>query len=194
MLIWSACRVAGESRVVKATVLTPVLGYILLILDRADGLGIIGKISDLDKANIYFLYFGLCCLAISSVNYALFCPETIKKFTSDTHFALTVLDVMTPEIARHFGKKSENWPSRKLRDIMMREQDALTSLVDKKNSEQCVRQVYINILMCFYAGENCSRSYSMSLLFVCLFVGFGMVYVPTIKTLVLVVADVMGVI
>jgi hypothetical protein len=89
---WIQLRSLGESSLVRASVLMPAFGYILLLNDNVhqyltikyDGI-LLRYLPELWR--VWLLFYGSFCLAIATVIYALFCPREIKRYSSEFEMA-----------------------------------------------------------------------------------------------------------
>jgi hypothetical protein len=95
---WSSIRILGNSRIVKFTILVPIIGYLLLFNEyllqyfklspeifkaktETSGIGW------LTLWRLYVIYFGLCFFAGGSILYNLFCPQIIKRYERFSEFS-----------------------------------------------------------------------------------------------------------
>lgn len=89
-VLWSELRSIGNSRIVQASILMPVIGYLLLFNDeivKLSGLIFNGD-ADPPLTRLYFTYYGLTLLAVGSVIYAWFCPMVVKKYPAPVEYFL----------------------------------------------------------------------------------------------------------
>lgn len=87
---WSQLRAIGNSRAVQASIIFPIIGYVIVLSSTLtsviDG-GLAGQASDhardlwsrLWALKLYFVYFGLLNLGVGSALYQLRCPRQVKK-------------------------------------------------------------------------------------------------------------------
>src|SRR5262245_11803678 len=87
---WSDLRNLGQSNLVRASVLLPVFGYLLLFNDTVHQLTIRylhdGPVHLSSMWRIYFLYYGSFLLAAASLFFAWRCPKDIKDYPN--HFRM----------------------------------------------------------------------------------------------------------
>jgi hypothetical protein len=103
---WSSLRTIGRSRLARATVFIPIVGYFVIfneeltkylhLIPRLAGTGSATQLDDLNLTRIISLYVGLFCLGIASIIFHLFCPRDISDSASEHEFSLKELDIMTP--------------------------------------------------------------------------------------------------
>lgn len=89
---WSALRTLGNSSLVKASVLMPAFGYILLLNESVQSLLTIKYDGWLLKYlpavwRIWLLFYGSFFLAAASILYAMLCPPKIKQYGSGFEMA-----------------------------------------------------------------------------------------------------------
>ena len=86
---WNNLRTIGNSSIAKASIIVPVLGYIILFHDKL-----------IDYLNLHlsfcagcsvswrllFIYFGCCAFALGSLLYGFFCPLVIKRHEAAHNF------------------------------------------------------------------------------------------------------------
>ena len=85
---WSKLRVLGQSNMVRASVLMPVFGYLLLFNEKArqfltifyDANGVFRHFPSMWR--VWMLYYGSFSLAIGSLLFAFLCPICIKQYWS----------------------------------------------------------------------------------------------------------------
>jgi len=86
---WNDLRRIGNSPVARASIIVPVLGY--LILFHSDLINYLQFHSSFCKDctvswRLHFLYFACCSFAVGSILYAWRCPEVIKSYQTARDF------------------------------------------------------------------------------------------------------------
>jgi hypothetical protein len=100
---WSKLRELGQSNLVRASVLMPVFGYLLLLNERVHDYLIIQ-----DDGNwpfnllpsmwrVWMLFYGSFILAMGSILFAWCCPVEIKRYVS----AFSLADTERPHLTAH---------------------------------------------------------------------------------------------
>lgn len=85
---WAGLRNVGNSSLVRASALVPLLGYLILFNEHIAGQQtILGQFQL--SWRLMLLYLGLSMVGIGSMIYVLRCPETIKRYSSAVDYALT---------------------------------------------------------------------------------------------------------
>jgi hypothetical protein len=103
---WSTLRVIGNSNLVRATVIMPFIGYLILFnVHVVDALRpAIDLFPDCEGgtcaqsfvvSRLFFLYFGLMLLGVGSFVYQLRCDPNIKRFDTAEAFTASVSAVVT---------------------------------------------------------------------------------------------------
>ncbi|MEI2384030.1 hypothetical protein [Breoghania sp. JC706] len=94
---WSALRRIGSLPLMRAVMFAPVIAYFLLFNDyvinflKKVSLNIgVPSTSSLELTNIYFIYYGLIIVGISSIIYSIACPESVSKSPDSITFASVV--------------------------------------------------------------------------------------------------------
>jgi hypothetical protein len=85
---WSGLRALGQSSMVRASVLTPVFGYLLLLNDNVrqfltiqfDADGLFRCLPSMWR--VWMLYYGSFALAIGSILFAWRCPTYVKQYAT----------------------------------------------------------------------------------------------------------------
>lgn len=78
---WDRLRGFGSSRLVQATIVMPILGYVILFNDELAAY--FRLLVDSESApdipwRLYFLYFGFCFLSAGTILFAYKCPNAVK--------------------------------------------------------------------------------------------------------------------
>jgi hypothetical protein len=100
---WSKLRELGQSGLVRASVLMPVFGYLLLLNDtvqqyltiRYDPAWPFNYLPSLWR--VWMFYYGSCFLAVGSMIFASRCPAEIKQYAS----AFSMADAQRPHYTAH---------------------------------------------------------------------------------------------
>jgi hypothetical protein len=100
---WSELRNLGQSNLVKASVLMPVFGYLLLLNEHVhayltiqfDGDWPFNRLPSIWR--IWMLFYGSFFLAMGSILFASFCPVEIKRYPS----AFYLVDTERPHLTAH---------------------------------------------------------------------------------------------
>jgi hypothetical protein len=80
---WNDLRRIGNSSVARASVIMPVIGY--MILFNSEIIGLLKIHSDFCRDcsiswRLYMLYFSSCSFAVGAILYSMFCPSTVKLY------------------------------------------------------------------------------------------------------------------
>jgi hypothetical protein len=100
---WSKLRDLGQSNLVRASVLMPVFGYLLLLNEHVHDYLMIQYDGDWPFSRlpsmwrVWMLYYGSFLLAMGSVLFAWCCPVEIKRYTS----AFSLVDTERSHLTAH---------------------------------------------------------------------------------------------
>jgi hypothetical protein len=87
---WKNFRGIGNSGIVKATVIIPLLGYLILFNTELHNFisknVLTGQLSTSISPRLSLIYFGLCFIAFASTLFGFFCPHEVKKHASFTEY------------------------------------------------------------------------------------------------------------
>lgn len=86
---WSVLARLGQNPMMRATVLIPFIGTLLIFNNKitewlnissrfAENIGFAGREEVFTLSTLYFTYYGLCALGIGSIIYAISCPSVIQ--------------------------------------------------------------------------------------------------------------------
>jgi hypothetical protein len=108
---WSELKTIGKSRLARATIFFPIIGYLVLYNERISTyLRLIPGIStaihsntasgtNIDEATltrIIAIYVGLFFIGVASTLFVLLCPKDIFDHDDEHHFIMREIDLMTP--------------------------------------------------------------------------------------------------
>lgn len=121
---WKALRVLGESNTVKLTILTPIIGYMIIFSEKfqewftltSSVFGVNStQVAEATISNSYFLYFGLIAIALASGLYSLSAPSLAKEYRSNReyvqenieHITLSRLLGLSSFVEKEYGDKKK---------------------------------------------------------------------------------------
>lgn len=112
-LPWSSLKTAMSSKFARLTFIVPVIGWLLVYNDNLANLieyrwGI--SIFDGIGWKLYIFYLGLFAIAASSIVYAVFCPQEIKRFDNEVDFVKTARLIFTETYSREISEKVGRLP------------------------------------------------------------------------------------
>lgn len=178
---WSALRAIGNSPAAKASILIPFLGYLILFNKwLVDALAY--RCIDYPCKeqvlfpNLYYLYFGLTIFGLGSFLYQVRCDSRIKQFSNIDHYVLSVRDITTNvELERHQLEADQ------LEGDLEATSDFLAAQLADPNLNSSIK---LDILMRHYRALDKSKPLSRLAIFIAYLLGFGLLTVPSITTLV----------
>jgi hypothetical protein len=182
---WSTLRVIGNSTLVRATVVMPFIGYLILFNshivealrpaveifpDCANG----GCAQSFIWSRLFYLYFGLIFLGVGSFVYQLRCDPNIKRFDTSETFTASVSAVVTESDLFTYQEMIERvgGPAHATRDFLAGE---------LANLDQAPR-LKLSILNKFYRAVDGGRYFSRLFVALCYFIGFALVLFPSSQT------------
>ncbi|OEE04133.1 hypothetical protein [Vibrio cyclitrophicus] len=99
---WKGLRELGESKVLKLTILTPFLGYLIVFSQQfqslmSETLTVAGITPEpaVVSFNLYAMYIGLLGLGLASVLYTIFAPSLVKEYLSNRQYVDQNIDQIT---------------------------------------------------------------------------------------------------
>jgi hypothetical protein len=103
VLHWDRLRTFGASRLVRSTLVVPVVGYLILFGSEFNEYFRLvvdpGAPDPVNISRLYYLYFGFCCLALGSIVYTVRCPKEVQDHGSAYDFVEKQFPIMHE--ARH---------------------------------------------------------------------------------------------
>lgn len=127
ILSWAELRSIGNSRLVQASILFPLVGYLILFNDEVGSFFRTGKLDAaapsleligwLWARKLYFLYFGLMSLGIGSAVYSIWCPHIVKKHADFADYIRLDGAALSSEAVMELSRLISFYPSDK-QDIL----------------------------------------------------------------------------
>jgi hypothetical protein len=103
---WSTLRTIGRSRLARATIFIPIIGYLFIFNDEITGYlkliprfgsnGSAAELADINLSRLICLYVGLFCIGIGSIIFAIFCPSHVSENIDEHEFIVKEMDIMNP--------------------------------------------------------------------------------------------------
>jgi hypothetical protein len=104
---WSTLRTVGRSRLARATIFIPLVGYLFIFNSEIVGFFHLlpifsgdqsskAEIEGINLSRLICIYIGLFCIGIGSIIFAVFCPSEIADNLDEHEFTQKELDMMTP--------------------------------------------------------------------------------------------------
>lgn len=94
--LWHHLRGVGNSGLVRLTVLTPVLGYLILLNETVSNYlqlhPRLALFSSDVPVRLLFLYYGTVVLAVASLTYIFRCPQIVKRYGSASEYCAAELN------------------------------------------------------------------------------------------------------
>lgn len=179
---WSAVNTLSNSFAARATILIPLIGYLILFNEKmSDYLNLIGVLNGSDNHHgislrLLSLYMGLCFVAAAVMIYSLRCPREIKGFNTAPEFISQVQDTISGPSLRVIEVAVSSVPGMEdefeaLR--MVRVGNGFEVELDKENYVRGLLFLYFQIL------DEC-REYSRLICLVLYGLGFAFIAMPSL--------------
>lgn len=103
---WDTLRIIGKSRLISLTILVPFIGYLILFNNELVSYFELSKevmnLPETDKSisggtitRLYYLYYGLTIIGISSIAFSFLCPNIVKNYRTEYEFSESEIKIMT---------------------------------------------------------------------------------------------------
>lgn len=182
---WSTLRVIGNSMLVRATVIMPFVGYLILFnvhvvealrpaVDLFPDCGSGSCAQSFMLSRLFFIYFGLMFLGVGAFVYQLRCDPNIKRFDTPEAFTASVSAVVTESDLFLYQDTIERvgGPASSTREFLAGE---------IANLDQAPR-LKLSILNNLYRALDGARYFSRLVVLLCYLVGFVLVLCPSLQT------------
>ncbi len=190
---WKALRVLGESSTVKLTMLTPIVGYMIIFSEKfQQWFTIASSTLGIDSAqaaattisNSYLLYFGLIAIALASGLYSLLAPSLAKEYRSNREYVQENIEHITP--SRLFGLSSfveKEYSDKKERHEVFVKISLFESSSKStgKSDVSTLRTLAIDLHNHFWNCTVYSRKMCRALITLLYILGFILLMIPTAK-------------
>ncbi|NAX43109.1 MULTISPECIES: hypothetical protein [unclassified Vibrio] len=192
---WKALRVLGESNTVKLTILTPIMGYMIIFSEKfqewftlaSSVLGVDStQAAEATISNSYFLYFGLISIALASGLYSLSAPSLAKEYHSNREYLQENIEHITPSrllglssfVEKQYGGTKER------HDVFVNiSQFESSSKSTESIDESTLRTLTIDLHNHFWNCTVYSRDMLRALISLLYISGFILLMIPTVKLL-----------
>jgi hypothetical protein len=142
---WASLRGVGNSPAVRASIVVPVIGYLIILNSTfADYLKLHGiewshePITAWDRVwglKLYLIYFGLMFLGLGAVVYQWKCPHFVKKYSDWTDYIAGMAPYMDGEIEMLADMVGADYPADRLMLHEVRQQDLLRRYLRRDYSQ-----------------------------------------------------------
>ncbi len=174
---WSSVNTLSNSFAARATILIPLIGYLVLFNEKIDGyLNLIGALNGADShygvsLRLLSLYMGLCFVAAAVMVYSLRCPRDIKGFSTAPDFIGGVQNTISGPSLRIIEVAVASDPT------LADEFEALRSVrrASEANDPQYVR----GLLFLRFGQLDRSREYSRFFCILLYAMGFAFISIPS---------------
>ena len=181
---WSAVNTLSNSFAARATILIPLIGYLILFNEKmADYLNLIGVLNANDNhygvsLRLLSLYMGLCFIAAAVMVYSLRCPREIKGYSTAPDFIAKVQGTISGPSLRIIEVMVSSDPSMEDEFEGLRMVRVNTSGITIDTD----KEAYITgLLFLYFQLLDESRQYSRFLCLMLYALGFVFVSIPSLK-------------
>src|ERR1700730_18225698 len=95
-LRWSNIRTVGNSPIVRASIVMPVVGYLILLNENLMVIETKYRYFFLHSPwRLVFVYYGFLIISVSAIMYVLWCPNQIRKYSSPVEYMNSELEFLT---------------------------------------------------------------------------------------------------
>jgi cytochrome b561 len=171
-LTWTQLRTIGHLPLMKATIFVPLIGYLIIFNETiAEYLHLVWEKDATPPVptNLLLVYFGLVCLSVGSVLYALFCDRRIDQYGS----AEAYIGGDGPNISAVTLGFFENEVTGAGYDLQAWQEDGI-SPVGKVDSKK-------DILWCMYDKWDAAFPIARAVTTVFYIVGFVILLIPSLR-------------
>ena len=202
---WDRLRSIGEIRVVRLTILAPFIGYLILFNQEVvHWLTLSSKLlpadvftyfwqdqprtqEELASGRLFLIYFGLFFLGLGSIIYGVACPHLLKKYGSTSEYLRAELEFQTKFQAKRMLdelKELDNPPIH-LPALIEKFQDHFNSILmdELPDGAKEFEQLSKDLMTEEWRVENTHHPITRRLTFAAYFLGFLILALPAVDTL-----------
>lgn len=188
---WSELGTVGNSVPAKASMLVPLVGYIILIqspiLSAFQGMADViapqlaeKPRTDISISNMYFVYFGLFFVGIASVIFTLFAHSNIKRYRDSDEFCIQTRGMLTiHEFKQMYEFITNNKHAKNLIDQGIEKSYrsiGINGEISLKSDKE------IDIKKAYYYALDIGNPFARVLTLLIYTLGFSLLAVPSLKT------------
>jgi hypothetical protein len=183
---WSSIRTIGNSPTVKATILIPVIGYMILFNARiAEYLALPAELAGFGEwapspisPRLMMIYFGLCFIALGAAIYALACPIIAKRYGNANDFVAECQPNLGSRTLNIVCEELKNSPSAGEFDEYVSKRNRI---IDRSLSQQDSAQADFerNVLTLYYFDRDESGGFWRAMSLACYILGFMTLGIPS---------------
>jgi hypothetical protein len=184
---WSAVNTLSNSFAARATILIPLIGYLILFNEKmSDYLNLIGALNGNDSHygvsfRLLNLYMGLCFIAAAVLVYSLRCPREIRGYSTASDFIAKVQGTISGPSLRVIEVQVASDPSMEHEFEGLRMVRVNTSgITVDTDKEQYIR----GLLFLYFQLLDDSRRHTRVACLLLYVIGFALVSIPSIQVFV----------
>jgi hypothetical protein len=180
--LWVRLRFVSNSTPAKATVLVPLIGYLILFNERVvEFLNLAKDIGSHGGAEVSYrlilIYLGLCAISAGVVVYGWLCPNEVKHYGSASAYVQGDGPSLRGFVINDIGKLLENSEQR------LRLEEASNELHEKSSrtlvTEEDYERYRIEVLHLHFDYLNASHKTARTACFWSYVIGFGFLAIPS---------------
>lgn len=182
---WGAIKPLAGAYTTQITAVMPFVGYIILFNEPVvNFLKQINKnfelnISSISLVNLYFLYYGLVAIGISSILYRLYCPVQVKKYDSNIEFVVASLQTTLRGDFIAMAEKIKN--NAGSTDDSKKKAELLFNVLSSSGEISIPQEDKIHILKEWYGALDNSSPFIRWSAAILLGIGMILLVLPTVK-------------
>ena len=183
--LWVRLRFVSNSTAAKATILVPVIGY--LILFNQSVVEFLNLAKDLDgysgasvSYRLILIYLGLCGVSVGVLIYGYYCPNEVKHYGAAASYVAgdgpTLRGWVIEEIERKVASNPEyNARREEMGRVLQRPVDS------REEMEKSVEKYRLEILHLYFDFMNRSHPWARAFVVVFYALGFGLLAIPSFQ-------------
>jgi hypothetical protein len=180
--LWVRLRFISNSTAAKATILVPLIGYLILFNEKVvEFLNLAKDIGTHSGAEVSYrlilIYLGLCFISLGVVVYGWLCPNEVKHYGSAAAFIQGDGPSLRGFVINDIGRELENSGQRPRLQMIS---DALDEKIRRQNAtEEDSERYRIEVLHLHFEQLKESHPIGRKVCFWSYVIGFGLLAVPS---------------
>lgn len=182
--LWERLRFISNSTAAKATILVPVIGYLIIFNEKVvEFLNLARAVEAHSGAEVSYrlilIYLGLCAISVGVVVYGWFCPNEVKHYGSASAYVQGDGPSLRGFVIDDIGKLLENSAQRRRLQIIS---DALQERVQRgiEVTDEHLERYRIEMLHLHFEYLNSSHRIARAICLWSYVIGFGLLAIPSI--------------
>jgi predicted membrane channel-forming protein YqfA (hemolysin III family) len=182
--LWVRLRFVSNSAAAKATILVPVIGYLIIFNEKVvDFLNLARSVEAHSGAEVSYrlilIYLGLCAISVGVVVYGWFCPNEVKHYGSASAYVRGDGPSLRGFVINDIGKLLETSAQRDRLEVSSNELHE-KSRRDVEITDEDFDRYRIEVLHLHFEYLNSSHGAARAICFWSYVVGFGLLAIPSL--------------